>query len=139
VRPHLTSEQISEFILGYPRPPVARHVEQCPACRTELARFREALGEFGGAVRAWSDDRAHAVLLAAAPVAPRRAWNPAHQLAWALVLAAICVIASFVLPWHRGESSGLSDAALLNQVDAQVSRTVPASMEPLMKLVVEQQ
>ena len=139
MRPHLSSEQISECILGDPRPPVARHVHQCPACRAELVRFREALGEFGGAVRAWSDDRAHAVLAASSPVAPRRTWNPAQQLAWALMLAAVCVIASFVLPWHHAASSSLSDAALLNQVDAQVSSTVPSSMEPLMKLVVEQQ
>lgn len=136
--PHLSSEQISECILGYPRPTVAWHVQECAACRAELARFREALGEFGGAVRAWSDDQAHVALAASAPAAPR-SWNPAHQLAWALVLAAIFVIASFILPRHRGDNPATSDAVLLNQVDAQVSRTVPSSMEPLMKLVVEQQ
>ena len=44
---HLSSEQLSECILGQPRPMVARHVEDCPACRAELIQFREALGEFG--------------------------------------------------------------------------------------------
>jgi hypothetical protein len=51
-------------------------------------------------------------------------------------VAAICVIASFVIPRHP-EKVLNNDAVLLSQVDAQVSRTVPSSMEPLMKLVVQ--
>jgi anti-sigma factor RsiW len=136
---HLSSEQLSECIAGYPRPKVARHVEQCPACRAELARFREALGEFGGAVRAWSEGQAQAAMSAYSPAATPRSWAASHQLAWALAIAAIFVIASFLWPGHRSEGAAASDALLLNQVDAEVSRTVPASMEPLMKLVVENQ
>jgi anti-sigma factor RsiW len=135
---HLSSEQISESILGYPRPRVARHLEQCMACRAELARFREALDELGGSVRAWSENQAEVVLAAPTPRAEPRWWTASHQLAWALAIAAVCGIASFLAPWHRGES-GASDAMLLNEVDAQVSRSVPSSMEPLMKLVVEKQ
>ena len=59
-------------------------------------------------------------------------------VAWALAIAIVCVIASFVLPRHAGESAPGADAVLLNQVDAQVSRTAPSSMEPLMKLVVQE-
>jgi anti-sigma factor RsiW len=131
---HLSSEQLSECILGQPSPVVAQHVEQCPACRAELVNFREALGEFRGAVRTWSDEQAKAVLAIPASVTATRSWAASHQLAWALVIAAVCVIASFVLPRHAGPPPG-SDAVLLNQVDSQVSRTVPASMEPLLKLV----
>ncbi len=135
---HLSSEQLSDCVLGQPGPIVERHVEHCPACRAELANFREALSEFRGAVRAWSADQANAVV-AAASVPDPHSRTPSHQLAWALLLAVVCAIASFVVPWHGGEKATNSDAALLNQVDAQVSRTVPSSMEPLMKLVVEQQ
>lgn len=137
--PHLSSEQISEYVVGYPRPMVARHVQHCPACRAELARFREALGEFGGAVRAWSDDQAHAALAASAPREARCSWNPAYQLALALLLAAICVIASFLSPRHQSQNAAANDAVLLNQVDAEVSRSVPSSMEPLLQLVVQKQ
>jgi anti-sigma factor RsiW len=136
---HLSSEQLSECIAGYPRPMVARHVEQCQACRAELARFREALGEFGGAVRTWSEEQAHAAVAASARASAPRSWAASHQLAWALAIAAICVIASFLFPRHRSEGVAARDAVLLNQVDAEVSRTVPSSMEPLMKLVVENQ
>jgi hypothetical protein len=55
-----------------------------------------------------------------------------------VLVAVVCVIASFVMPRHGAESAAGSDAVLLNQVDAQVSRTAPSSMEPLMKLVVQE-
>jgi anti-sigma factor RsiW len=134
---HLSSEQLAEYILGVPSSVVARHVEDCPACRAELVDFREALGEFRGAVRGWSEDQAQAARAVPAGVAEPRSWLPSHQLAWALLLAAVCVIASFVFPRPGRGPGPASDAALLNQVDSQVSRTVPASMEPLMKLVVQ--
>jgi anti-sigma factor RsiW len=132
---HLVSEQLSECILAQPDPGVARHLENCPACRAELEHFREALSEFGGAVRCWSENQAHAALAVPRP-SESRSWIAAHQFALALFLAAVCILASIV--WHGAENAPSSDAVLLNQVDAQVSRAVPSSMEPLMKLVVQE-
>jgi anti-sigma factor RsiW len=136
--PHLSSEQLSECILGQPSPIVAQHVQDCPACRAHLASFREALGEFRGAVRAWSEDQANAALEAPASGWEPRSWSPAKQLAWAVLLAAVCIIASFVMPRHFGDIGPGSDSVLLNRVDVQVSRTVPSSMEPLLKLVAQE-
>src|SRR5579863_488964 len=138
---HLSSEQVAEYIVGYPSPMVAQHLQDCPACRAEVGNFREALGDFRWAVRAWSEDRASEYQTGVVPAMPaivpdHRWWRPSHQFAGALLLAAICVIASFVIP-RRPERVPSSDAILLSQVDAQVSRTVPSSMEPLMKLVVQ--
>jgi anti-sigma factor RsiW len=133
---HLGSEQLSECILGEPDPSIARHIETCPACRAELASFREALGEFRGAVRAWSESQAHAALVIHARPSESRSWIASHQFALALLLAAVCILASVV--WRGGEQAPASDARLLNQVDAQVSRAVPSSMEPLMKLVAQE-
>ncbi len=134
---HLSSEQVAECILGQPSLIVARHVQDCPGCRAELAKFRETLGEFRGAVRAWSQDQADAALSIPASLREPRFSVASRQLAWALLMAAVCIVASFVLPWRAGEMAS-SDAVLLNRVDAQVSRTAPASMEPLMKLVVQE-
>ena len=133
---HLTSEQISESILGEPDARMAQHVEDCPACRAELEQFREALYEFRGAVRCWSDNQAHAALAVQARPSESRSWIAGHQFALALALAAVCILVSVV--WHGGGNAPASDAVLLNQVDAQVSRAVPSSMEPLMKLVVQE-
>jgi anti-sigma factor RsiW len=133
---HLSSEQLSEYILGQPSPLVARHVQDCPACRGELANFREAMGDFRGAVRVWSEDQAKAVVATPGVTEPR-SWMASHQLALAVLVAVVCIVASLVFPRRGGDSGAGNDAALLNQVDAEVSRTVPSSMEPLMKLVVQ--
>jgi anti-sigma factor RsiW len=135
---HLSTEQLAEYVLGRPSPIVERHIQDCPACRAEIANFREALGEFRGAVRAWSQDQARQVLASPAALPERRSWTASQQLAWALLLAAVCLLASFVIPRQGAEGAAGSDAVLLNRVDAQVSRTAPSSMEPLMKLVVEE-
>ena len=134
---HLCSEQIAECVLGLPDPVARRHLEDCAACRAELAKVREALGEFRGAVRGWSENQARELSISARP-SESRSWIAAHQLALALLLAAVCIVASIAVPWYERDRSGaVNDAALLNQVDSEVSRTAPSSMEPLMKLVVE--
>jgi predicted anti-sigma-YlaC factor YlaD len=133
---HLSSEQLSACISGEPDRWIMQHAGNCPACRAELEQMREALSEFRGAVRRWSEYQAQAAL-AIDPRPPQaRSWVAAHQLALALVLAAVCILASIV--WHGAENAPASDAVLLNQVDAEVSRAVPSSMEPLMKLVAQE-
>jgi anti-sigma factor RsiW len=138
---HLSSEQLAEFMTGQPSPQVAqlvaRHVQDCPACRDQVVSFGEALGGFRGAVRAWSEEQANAVRAIPAGVGEPRSWAASHQLVWALLMAAVFIIASFVIPRRGGDQATNSDALLLNQVDSQVSRSVPSSMEPLMKLVVQ--
>ncbi len=134
---HLSSEQLSECILGQPSPMLAQHVQDCAVCQAELGNFREALGEFRGAVRTWSNNQAKAALDVPATVSQPR-WIASHQLAWAVLFAVVCVIASLIVPRHGVENAAASDAVLLNQVDAQVSRTAPTSLEPLMKLVVQE-
>ncbi len=98
--------------------------------------FREALGEFRYAVRAWSEEQAEAVIAKDSAIPQRRFWTASQQFALALALAAVCILASFVVPRHTGNAPA-NDAVLLNQVDVQVSRTAPSSLEPLMKLVAE--
>lgn len=100
--------------------------------------FRAALGEFRSAVRAWSEDQAEAVIAMESATRERRFWTASQQFALALALAAVCILASFVVPRHTGENAPANDAVLLNQVDVQVSRTAPSSLEPLMKLVVQE-
>jgi hypothetical protein len=100
--------------------------------------FREALGEFRCAVRAWSEDQAQGVIAMGSAIPQRRFWTASQQLAMALLLAAVCIVASFLIPRHTGQNAPGNDSVLLNQVDVQVSRTAPSSLEPLMKLVVQE-
>jgi hypothetical protein len=78
----------------------------------------------------------------------KRAWfsvpRPAAAgLVFAMLLAAFLIVAFLhITPSHptpSGQTSGgtavVSDAALLQQVNAELSETVPGPMEPLKKLV----
>jgi anti-sigma factor RsiW len=133
---HLCSKQLSECALGEPSPDARQHLEDCPACRAELEHFHEVLSGFRGAVRYWSENQANAALAVHARSSESRSWIGAHQFALALLLAAVCILASVV--WHGGGGATSNDAVLLNQVDTEVSRSVPSSMEPLMKLVAQE-
>ena len=130
---HLNEDQFSACLAGETSPAADRHLRDCAACRAELESFEATLADFRGAVRAWSEDRAGALRTSAAVTA-----NPRHgrQLIWAVALAALFAIASLVLPRFERERSAGIDAALLNRVDAQVSRSVPSSLEPLTRLVI---
>ena len=87
---HLSSEHLSECILGQPDRRIAGHLENCPACRAELGNFREALSGFRGAVRCWSQNQAHVALAVPRP-SESRSWSASHQLALALLLAGVDV------------------------------------------------
>ena len=142
--PHLSSEQLAEYLLDQSGPEAARHIRHCASCRAEIEQQRETLAEFRTAVRTWSAEQAgqyqsNAALAVPASTPEPRSWPVSRQLAWALAIAAMCVIASFILPRYTGGRTAASDAALLDRVDAEVSETVPAPMAPLMKLVVQQQ
>jgi hypothetical protein len=143
--PHLSPDQLTACLLDQSDAAAARHVRDCAACRAEIAQQRETLVEFRAAVRTWSAEEAGHYRTTAAGAVPTgsvgepRSWLVSRQLAWALAIAAICVIASFLLPQYAGRRTAASDAALLDRVDAELSQTVPTPMAPLMKLVVEQQ
>lgn len=53
--PHLTFEEISEFMIGGAPPRYSQHARECSACRSEIARVESALLDFRGAVQSWTD------------------------------------------------------------------------------------
>jgi len=117
-----------------------RHVCECSVCCAEVARLEGALKRFGGSVREWSAAQPGAQ----APGAWRadraaRHWR-ARRLQWSLAAAALVVLAAIPV-WKNArdrriaEEAARADAILMEQVDAQVSRTVPVTLEPLVSLV----
>ena len=99
-----------------------------------------ALALFRGSVRHWSDGHSRAEPPAIGGILPARRGSWAQPLRWALVAATLLVLA--VVPVYRSvqdrqrqAEAARADALLLEQVDAEVSRTVPRPMEPLVKLV----
>jgi hypothetical protein len=130
---HLSSQEISQWMIGERPPQQEQHVRQCSQCGAELARMEAALALFRGSVRHWSDRQSRVPR----PLAPGP--RP-HPMRWALVAAALLVLAA--VPIYRNAQDrqrqaeiARADALLLEQVDAEVSRAVPRPMEPLVKLV----
>jgi anti-sigma factor RsiW len=115
---HLTSQQFAEAVLSEETP---AHLRECPACRAELAELRTTLGEFRDATHRWSEKPQ--------PVRRRVAsYRPRALAAAALVLLAIAGGITYAGKSHTPDPT---DTALLERVNADVSRTVPGGLEPL--------
>jgi hypothetical protein len=138
---HLTVEQISAWALGERSQKTEDHILVCMACQAELTGLQATLRQFRSSVREWSSERfdvdqfdANAGLGAGWH---RRAAYPA--LCWAVAVLVMALALSLSM---RGwllqpvpAYSSVSDATLLNQVNREISRSVPGPMEPLTRLV----
>lgn len=135
---HLSSEQILKWFSGACSADEQRHASQCPECRAEVERLQSTLLLYRDSVHQWSGWQTRTA----------NDWKPAPEKRWidsglwriALVVTATLVLA--VLPFYRSTmlraqraERARQDAILLERVDAELSRSVPASMEPLLKLV----
>jgi hypothetical protein len=114
-----------------------RHLRECSLCGAEVARLEGALARFGGAVREWSEAQPGAQspgAWRAERVAPK---GRAVGLRWGLAAVALVVLAA-IPQWKNmrdrraAEEAARADDVLMEQVDAQVSRTVPVTLEPLL-------
>jgi len=126
---HLSDEQFAARLIGEYKAETERHLDACPGCRAEVEALKQTLSSFRTAVHE-------------APVpAIRTTRQPPtrYPLHWA-VLAAVAAALLIAVPLetrhrrHAAEQAAL-DAQLLKQVDVEISRAVPATMEPLAKIV----
>jgi hypothetical protein len=146
---HLSHEQISELLLDMRRGPEQgpdraaemEHIHACAECNAELTELREALTSFGAAARNWSEKQDSGELLLTPRLEQKRPWLSVTRLGWSLAAAVLLFVFIYV-PVHRKyeleQSTALnsaSDEILLEQIDAQVSRRVPAAMDPFVNVV----
>ena len=136
---HLPAEQISKLLLGERVPEAERHVRECAACMGELARMESAISQFRGSVRRWSDDRfrhSQAPPLRATEQTARLSWP---RFRWAALALTLLVLTGWLFQQHgqqpRVREVAGTDTVLFNQLDQEISRTVPGPMEPLTQLV----
>lgn len=134
---HLSSERICAWMIGGDMPHLeTQHVRECEHCQAEVARLSAALASFRGAARHWSEQQMRPSLHAK----PARVAPGAPRLRWALLVAAVLLLALVPMYMNRvGRQQRLArtaaDEALLEQVDAEVSQSIPSPMQPLMQLV----
>ncbi len=125
---HLSVEQIDACLVGEANLETDRHLNECAHCRAELARVQQTFGSFR--------DSVHHVAVSPQTwtVKATRSPLPLSRLSLAFAAIALCIFLVFSL--HRKPAvKAVDDDALLSQIDAEVSRTVPGPMEPLTKFL----
>jgi hypothetical protein len=137
---HLSPWEQEEYVLEQRTPEMLRHLTECAGCRAAVARLEHGVAIFHSAAVEWSSE-----CLATRPQrlgTPVGRGLPVLALRWAVaavlpVLLLIFALVSFhpssTRPVHT--ASDISDDALLEQVDQQLSVAVPSSMESLTNLV----
>ncbi|MBI2679644.1 MAG: hypothetical protein HYX25_01390 [Candidatus Solibacter usitatus] len=130
---HLSSQDVCAWLSGNHTPELQQHVLGCAVCQAELDRLGQALTQFRGTVRQWSEQQHNGEVKLTASAG---GWR---HLRWACAAMAACLLVSVSVIWRGNQppagGATAADAALLAQVDQQVSRAVPSPMEPLMNLV----
>jgi hypothetical protein len=125
---HLSQEQFAQWIAGERPHDAVRHVDACDPCRQELAGFSDALKEFSQHVQTLP-----------VPARISAARRSHHVARWLAAAAAVMMLA--LVPVYREQQERRralieqQDAQLLQQVDAEISRAVPDSMDPLVTMV----
>ena len=132
---HLSKQQISAWISGERTPEEELHIAGCPQCRGEVAGLEDAVAFFRGAMHEWGS-REPLARWQPEPAPRRSRIQPAR---WALLAATLMILAAVPLyrnvERQRAADRARADALLMEQVDAGLSRPVPAPMEPLLNLV----
>ena len=124
---HLSSEEMVQWLSGERVEEVEEHFRDCPACKVEMQEFQNALAGFR-------------ISLEQLPVPPVSRRNMRQMLPrWILATAALSLVVATPVYWNarqqRAAEQARADELLLQRIDASLSRSVPASMEPLMQLI----
>jgi hypothetical protein len=137
---HLSPWEQEEYVLDQRTPEMLQHLTECAACRAAVDGLQHGVAIFRSAAVDWS-----AECLAKRP----QQWNssaargfPVLALRWAVAAVLPVLLLVFaLLSFHPSSTravhtaSEISDDALLEQVDQQLSVAVPSSMESLTNLV----
>ncbi|HEY3839325.1 MAG TPA: hypothetical protein VGL72_22285 [Bryobacteraceae bacterium] len=140
---HLSSQQIAEWLIGEGTREMEGHVRGCEYCSRRLSEMEVPLQLFGGAVRHWASQTECASEWA--PPASR--WTFSWDVwRWGIALTALLIM--LATPLYQRESarkraaaaaaSAAQDELLLREVQSGLSRSVPAPMEPVARLMWNQ-
>ena len=139
---HLSAPEISAWLCGEISADRAAHAGQCPLCRAEMARLEADIRGLRGAIHEWARREGGE---------NQSAWQPARmrtgrvpRLAWTAAAAALALASAAPLYRHALErrraaeaARARADAALMQQVDLEISRAVPGPLEPLAGFIAQ--
>jgi hypothetical protein len=137
---HLSPEQISSVVAGL-RIPEEDHLRNCADCAREVERVQSVLTVFRSSVRELTDKMDHSEFPVHEAVSSRTHAVRPHRAPMAWVLAAAALAAAVAIPIYQDsrdrelKAQEERDAQLLDDVNAQLSRSGPLAMDPLMQLM----
>jgi hypothetical protein len=129
---HLSSEQMSDWILGGRSPDVECHLQDCGRCHQEIVELQSGLRAFQQSVHEWAGQ----------PGALRIPSTSTRLGSWSWAAVSAAAMGAVLLPLsidgqkHR-EIASAADSVLLDQVNTRLAQSVPRSMEHLMELMNE--
>ena len=139
---HLNDEQISKWIAGTSAAEEKQHYLECGQCRASVVSFQGDLSTFGGAITHWADQQRGSAIPDVKLAADLRHQVRMRSLRWAAAAATLAVVAG--IPAYKksidrerevqAAQELQFDEQLLERVNAHLSRTAPASLQPLMEL-----
>lgn len=145
MRDHLSPDRFAKCFVDGPSSLELEHLGECAQCTAELGRFGGVVSSFRTAVRDRVDAQLDTEATGACLDADR---TPAAQVPnqrWALVVAVFAgLLLVPVLTMERKALVGVAPTsvetdpdALMGAINLHLLRTVPAPMEPLLRLVPE--
>ena len=137
---HLTEEQISQYIAGYGTGELDRHIAGCAQCSAKLGSFENIIGQFRGSAGDWAGRECRLPDMATLCGIFRR--SRTLSLRWVAAAATLAAIAAAfpafrkpVEPPVAELEQSRSDEQLLERVNAHLSQSAPASLQPLMEML----
>jgi len=138
---HLTEEQISQYIAGYDTGEIDGHIAGCAQCSATLASFENIIGQFRGSAGDWAGRECPRIPdIATLSGTFRR--SRTRSLRWVAAVATLAAIVAAVPALRKpveppvGElEQSRSDEQLLERVNAHLSQSAPASLQPLMEML----
>ena len=138
---HLTEDQFANSFIGQSTSEEREHLAACPQCTAESDRLRHNISLFRSALSVRVENRI--ALSPALEIQPSRVADPKWR--WALVAATALVLAVMpfvgiktrIVPPQSVQTTQAEDDAdaLMRAVQLQLSRTIPAPMEPVIALL----
>jgi len=135
-RSHLSSEQIERVLAGSPEELSQEHLGQCASCREEVEHLRAVFGSLRATMTITAQSQRRSAVLRERKSSPRLAW----AAALAVLVVGLMIPLSPLVHLRRGETPAarptppadtLSDEALLNGIQKDLSTSVPEPLEPL--------
>jgi|GEM_PF-2380274 len=134
---HLSEDQIARCIVGEADSAEAQHARECVECSADLDRFSRSVALFRSGIQKQINAR---ITLVPTSAVSKPSGADTQTPRWVLVAAAavVLVVLPFVRAGNKPEAppedafTETDPDAVMNRINLDLGRTVPAPMEPLM-------